>query len=177
MAQATVLDQHGTDQIKLHLKSVLLERLGVFVALIGLFLPIYLLWVARYIVPIIPLSLGLYSFLRDRTGERVDELVAICLIAPMIPIVVGGLVITLFVRVFVWLASATWLPITVQTVWGWPSSATGLLGLDKIIRWLVVEAPLELWIVVIFPALWFGAYNLPAATWRVIKRTGSTPNV
>jgi hypothetical protein len=155
---------------KLPLKSVLLERLGIFVSLIGLLLPIYLLWVAPYSVPIIPLSLGLYSVLRDRTGEHVDELVAICLVAPMILIMVGGVGITLFARVFVWLASATWLPITVQTVWGWPSSATGFLGLDKIIQWLVAEAPLELWIVVIFPALWFGAYNLPAAIWRVKQK-------
>lgn len=86
----------------------------------------------------------------------VDDWVGVLYGAPAVFSVVAGLVVFGF-RCLGWLATATSKPTTVQTVWGWPAApgevATGLRGLDQIVWWFLTDAPLELWLIVIFPSI------------------------
>jgi hypothetical protein len=94
---------------------------------------------------------------------RIDDLAGAICGAPAVFSVLGG-VCVLGLRLFIWLVSANWIPITLGTLWGWPTSpqeiATGLLGLDQIVWWFM-SAPLELWLIVIFPSIWFASLTLP----------------
>ena len=109
--------------------------------------------------------------------RRVDDWVGVLWGAPAVFSVVAGLVVFGF-RCLGWLATATWKPTTVQTVWGWPAApsevATGLRGLDQIVWWFLTDAPLELWLIVIFPSIWSATGNLPAVIEKRLCRRQRT---
>jgi hypothetical protein len=92
-----------------------------------------------------------------------DDLAGAACGAPAVFSIFGGVCVFGF-RLLFWLVSATWITITLRSVWGWPTTpqeiATGLLGLDNIVWWFMTT-PLELWLIVIFPSIWFAALSLP----------------
>ncbi len=149
--------------------AVLLNLLGILAALAFFFFLIN----APYGIFIVPLIAGLYGVARGRKWvpptslwHQADELTAIAVALPII-LIMGSSLLAFAFRIFVWLAKATGAQITVQSVWEWPTQpseiATGLLGLDKIVWWLIAVAPLELWLIIITPLLWMAAYKLPYA--------------
>ena len=142
-------------------------------------------------VLIVPFIGGVHGLLEKRLPSnsawrpalaRAAELLAILLCAPMVLSVCCGLGGLLVIRPLIWLITATWPKGTVQSIGGWPNDtsdlATGFLGLDKISWWLFTDAPIELWLVVIIPAVWSGAYLAPFAIARLLQGSearASTP--
>jgi hypothetical protein len=68
--------------------------------------------------------------------RKVDDWFGVLGGAPAVFSVFAGLIVFGF-RCFGWLATATWKPVSVRAVWGWPAAAgdvaTGLRGLDQIV--------------------------------------------
>jgi hypothetical protein len=130
---------------------------------------------------VVALVVGMYVHLREsvispyelrshpRLASELDELddLAGALCGAPIAFSLFGGVCVIGYRCLYWLTTASAKTITAQTAWGWAESpeavATGFLGFDKIQWWLVAIAPLELWLIVIFPALWFGSLTVPFA--------------
>jgi len=101
------------------------------------------------------------ALLRER---KVDDLFGVLAGGPVALSVFGGVILFAFHWV-TWLIAGTWKPVTVQTIFGSPVTpgdvATGLRGLDKIVWWCLADAPLELWLIVIFPLIWIAMLSLP----------------
>jgi hypothetical protein len=111
--------------------------------------------------------------------KKVDDFFGALGGAPAVFSIFGGLII-FAVRCLGWLITATWKSMTVQTVLGWPAAssevATGLRGLDKIVWWFLADAPLELWLIVILPSIWFATASIPSAiAKRFLPRRHTVP--
>jgi hypothetical protein len=138
----------------------------------------------------VPLIVGVYFYLRERESVlaahklpkhprlgsllfETDEWAGVLAGAPVALSVMGGVCVFAF-RCAVWLATANMETFTIQRTWGWPTTRTeidsGFLGLDKILWWLMADAPLELWLIVIFPLIWVAALSLPTAIAKKIWR-------
>ena len=101
------------------------------------------------------------ALLRER---KVDDLFGALSGTPVALSVSGGAIFFAF-HCLAWLIAGTWKPVTVQIVFGSPVTpsdvATGLRGLDKIVWWCLADAPLELWLIVIFLSIWIAMLSLP----------------
>jgi hypothetical protein len=75
-------------------------------------------------------------------------------------ILAGGLV--LLWQCVRWLEVAVWEPVTLRIALNWwvghptrPGPSTGWLGVDRILDWVVDQAPLPFLLIVVLPITWF----------------------
>jgi hypothetical protein len=139
------------------------------------------MWLFFSALLFIGVLLGLYIYQRDEPGGilspakltdakrlqsalwRVDDWAGALVGIPLTFPVLGGL-FAFVLRMVHWIAGTPADEITLQRFAGLPATpiATGFSALDDVVSWFVTTAPLELWLIFIWPAIWFAALTVPS---------------